>query len=108
MFQFEYNQIDQNMYSAKYICYVDLEGKQKQFEQGDSNTMDGCGGGLSFGHLSNLRQIEARKRLFETKLKIMDNEVVKFTCFRNQIPAYFTKLARLDDIERASKEFKSL
>ena len=70
--------------------------------------MDGLGGGLSFGHLSNLRQIEARKRLFETKLKIMDNEVVKFTCFKNQIPSYFTKLNDLEEIEKASKEFKSV
>ena len=37
----------------------------------------------------------------------MDNEVVKFTCFRSQIPSYFTKLNRLDEIDKASKELKS-
>ena len=37
----------------------------------------------------------------------MDNEVVKFTCIRTQIPNYFMKLNRLDEIERAAKELKA-
>ena len=63
--------------------------------------------GPSFAHFSNLRQIEARKRLFETKLKIMDSEAVKFTCLSSQIPSYFMKLDKLSEVERAAKELKA-
>ena len=37
----------------------------------------------------------------------MDNEVVKFTCLRAQIPNYFTKIDRLTEVERAAKELKN-
>ena len=101
MIQFEYNQLDQGIFIAKFICFIDLEGNQKSID-------DNANVGLSFGHLSNLRQIETRKRLFETKLKIMDNEVIKFTCNRAQIPSYFTKIDRLTEVERAAKELKNV
>ena len=37
----------------------------------------------------------------------MDNDVVKFTCLPTQIPSYFTKLDKLEDVERAAKELKN-
>ena len=98
--------MDQSMFNAKFICFVDLEGKQKK--SGSNLVDEKMEKGLSFGNLSNLRQIETRKRLFETKLKVMDNEVVKFTCIATQIPSYFKPLDKLDQIEKAAKDLKPL
>ena len=40
MFQFEYNQQDQGIWYAKYICFVDIMSKHKAKKENDIATQD--------------------------------------------------------------------